>query len=211
MFYQMGRTATLIFSLLVNFSLKQLWIFKNVMQVIVLLRILKQLPANLSSMLEALNDAVYFKLHYIIGVKVFCEYFAADEIEFTEVKSQYMQDWGIEDNSFFWSLGIFAIFFIVLVLLLSIYLLFKLYHFVSKRGTVGKSLTDYLHKKLFYSAICRYIIESYLKVVYNTVIFLTLDAGFTSGFQSTNTVVLYMILVFFLIWPFMTALFLKIN
>ena len=65
--YQMGSTATLIFGLLVNFSLKQLWIFKNVMQVVVLLRILKQLPANLSSMLEALNDAVYFKLHYIIG------------------------------------------------------------------------------------------------------------------------------------------------
>ena len=39
--YQMGSTATLIFSFLVNFSLKQLWIFKNVMQVIVLLRILK--------------------------------------------------------------------------------------------------------------------------------------------------------------------------
>ena len=138
----MGSTATLIFSLLVNFSLKQLWIFKNVMQVIVLLRILKQLPANLSSMLETLNDAVYFKLHYITGEKIFRKYFAADEIEFAKVKSQYMNDWGIEDNSYFWSLGIFAILLIVLVLLLSIYLLLKLYHFVNKRGTVGKTLTE---------------------------------------------------------------------
>ena len=207
----MGSTATLIFSFLVNFSLKQLWIFKNVMQVIVLLRILKQLPANLSSMLEALNDAVYFKLHYVFGEKIFRAYFVADEIEFVEVKSQYMNDWGIEDNSFFWSLGIFAIFFIALVLLLSIYLLLKLYHFVSKRGTVGKTLTEYLHKKLFYSAICRYIIESYLKVVYNTVIFLALDVSFSSKFEATNTVILHLILSFFIIWPFMAALFLKIN
>ena len=162
-------------------------------------------------MLEALNDAVYFKLHYIIGEKVFREYFAADETEFVEVKSQYMNDWGIEDNSFFWSLGIFAIFFIVLLLLLSIYILLKLFQFVSKRGTVGKTLTEYLHKKLFYSAICRYIIESYLKVVYNTVIFLALDVSFSSKFEATNTVILHLILSFFIIWPFMAALFLKIN
>ena len=117
--------------------------------------------------------------------------------------------WGIEDASYFWSLGIFAIVFIVLILLLLTYLLIKLYHYVSKKGTVGKAFAEYLHKKLFYSAICRFIIESYLRVVYNTIIFLALDAGFATKLQTTNTIALCLILGFYLIWPFMVACFLK--
>ena len=185
----MGSTAALIFSLFVNFSLKQLWIFKNILQVIVLLRILKQLPANLKSMLDALNDAVYFKIHYIIGEHLFRDFLPTEETEYTGVKSQYMIKWGIEDESYFWSLGIFAIFFIVLVLLLLIYVFLKIYHSISrknrkkkKKGSIGQTVAEYLHKKLFYSAICRYLIESYLKIVYNTVIFLAIEAGFSSKF-----------------------------
>ena len=39
--YQVGSTTTIITGLFVNFSLKQLWIQKNVMQVIVQLKVFK--------------------------------------------------------------------------------------------------------------------------------------------------------------------------
>ena len=182
----MGSTAALIFSLFVNFSLKQLWIFKNILQVIVLLRVLKQIPANLKSLLEALNDAVYFKIHYVIGAHLFRDYLPTEETEYTGIERQYMTKWGIEDKSYFWSLGIFAIFFIILVLLLLIYVCLKAYQSfrekTRKRKGFVKAVSDYLHKKLFYSAICRYLIESYLKIVYNTLIFLTVEAGFSSKY-----------------------------
>ena len=47
--YQMSSTAMFSLALFINFSLKPLWIFKNVMQVVSYCRILRQIPANLKS------------------------------------------------------------------------------------------------------------------------------------------------------------------
>ena len=127
MVYQVGSTTTIITGLFVNFSLKQLWIQKNVMQVIVQLKVFKQLPANLASLLEALNDAVYFKFTYFVGEKLIRDHFATEDFEFQQVQKEYMTRWGVEDTSWFWSLGIFAVLLIVLVLLLMIYFLLKLW------------------------------------------------------------------------------------
>ena len=76
--YQLSSTATFIFALLVNFSMKPLWIFKNIMQVIVHCRIFKQLPANLASGLEALNFAVELKPHFLAAEKILRRYVDED-------------------------------------------------------------------------------------------------------------------------------------
>ena len=119
-----------------------------------------------------------------------------------------MTRWGVEDTSWFWSLGIFAVLLIVLVLLLMIYLLLKLWQYVSKRGSIGKAVAEYIEKKLFFSAICRYIIESYLKIVYNTLIFLAFNAKIISKYQNITEIGLSIILGLLLLWPLLIAFFL---
>ena len=181
------------------------------MQVIVQLKVFKQLPANLASLLEALNDAVYLKFTYFVGRKIIRDHFAADQIEFQQVQKEYMTRWGVEDTSWFWSLGIFAVFLFVLVLLLMLYLLLKLWQYVSKRGSVGKAVAEYFEKKLFFSAICRYIIESYLKIVYNTLIFLAFNAGVSSKYQRIQAIGLSIIFGLLLLWPLLIVFFLTSN
>ena len=116
-----------------------------------------------------------------------------------------MTRWGVEDTSWFWSLGIFAVFLVVLILLLMLYLLLKLWQYVSKRGSVGKAVAEYFEKKLFFSAICRYIIESYLKIVYNTLIFLAFNARITSKYQRIQAIGLSVIFGLLLLWPVLIA------
>ena len=122
-----------------------------------------------------------------------------------------MENWGIEDASYFWSLGIFAIFFVILIFLILIYLLLKLYHYLNKNSKTGKIVTDYLEKKLFYNAICRYMIESYMKLAHNTLIFLALQASLTSNLMIMQTIGLTFVLSILLIWPLFVALFLYAN
>ena len=121
-----------------------------------------------------------------------------------------MTRWGIEDTSWFWSLGIFAVLLVVLFLLLMIYLLLKLWQYVSKKGSVGKAVAEYFEKKLFFSAICRYIIESYLKIVYNTLIFLVFNARISSNYQRIQAIGLSIIFGLLLFWPLLIALFLTL-
>lgn len=153
--------------------MKPLWIFKNVMQVIVHCRILRQLPANLGTTLDALNYAVYLKPHYLLAEEILRKYFM-DDIEIDEVQSKIMKEWGIEDESYFWSLGIFAVLGILMLFLVFIYLSLRLYHYLSKTSKFGKEIMQYLDKKLFFGAICRYMIEAYLKISHNTLLFLAL-------------------------------------
>ena len=55
------------------------------MQVIVQLKVFKQLPANLASLLEALNDAVYLKFTYFVGRKLIRDHFAEEDFELQQV------------------------------------------------------------------------------------------------------------------------------
>ena len=90
--YQLSSTTTLLIALFINFSMKPLWIFKNVMQVIVHCRILRQLPANLGTTLDALNYAVYLKPHYLLAEEILRKYFM-DDIEIDEVQSKIMKEY----------------------------------------------------------------------------------------------------------------------
>ena len=94
-----------------------------------------------------------------------------------------MTQWGIEDESYFWSLGIFAVFLILLIALSVVYGLLKLLMRVSKKNKAAKWVTDYLDKKLFFNGICRFMIESYLTTVHNTLVFLAFSASFASSYE----------------------------
>ena len=79
-----------------------------------------------------------------------------------------MRRFDIEDENLFWSFGIFALVFIMLLILFALYFLFR---FLRKKVEAFHYVEDYLMKKLFFSSIIRYMIESYLKVLHNSIFF----------------------------------------
>ena len=105
--------------------------------------------------------------------------YVKEDFGLDQTKSLVMKKWGIEDESYFWSLGIFAVFLILLIALTIVYGLLRLLQHVSKKSKSAKWVTDYLDKKLFFNGICRFMIESYMTTVHNTLIFLVFSASFT--------------------------------
>ena len=114
-----------------------------------------------------------------------------------------MRRFDIEDENLFWSFGIFALVFIVLLFLFVLYILFR---FLRKKIEALHYVEDYLMKKLFFSAIIRYMIESYLKVFHNSLFFFYLTRSTTFG---TGQVVFSIALIaVFSIWPLFVYIFL---
>ena len=116
------------------------------------MRIISNNPANLQLILVSINDAITYR-HILKPL------FEFGETKFENAKQTVAQENleknGIENQSLFWSLGIFAVVFIFLVILFALYFLI-LY---LRKKIPGLSLVEkYLKKKLFYNGIIRYMI-----------------------------------------------------
>ena len=175
------------------------------MQIVVLWRIFKQLPANLANFLKALNEAVYLKVPFLIFQALSRKFFA-DELTIEKMKAEVMASWGIEDSNYFWSLGIlFAIFLLILMLIL-LWLFVKIINRLRKCGKTAEKVADWLDKKLFFGALSRYLIESYLKLVFTTLVFLTADADLSA--KSPLHIGLSILFAILLLLPFIISGFL---
>ena len=116
---------------------------------------------------------------------------------------------GIENQSLFWSLGIFAVVLILLGLLFAFYYL-VLY---LRRKIPGLSVVEkYLKKKLFHNGIIRYMIQSNLKLAHTAAFFLAIKGiSFQSKFNAVNSILNIIILVVLFIWPVFLFSFLMLN
>lgn len=114
-----------------------------------------------------------------------------------------MERWGIKNENLFWSFGIFALVFIILLLAYAIY---TLVYFLRKRFKKLKVVEDYLKKKLFFSASIRYMIEASLRLTHNSIFFLYLKGSFETKEDKLQTILNILLLVLIVLWPiFMTA------
>ena len=94
------------------------------MQIIVLLGIFRELPANLSYTLDVLNEAIYLKIPFL-----FCKWLLgklfADEFMVDQMKAEIMTVWGLEDSNYFLSLGILFVAFLLILFLTLLWALIK--------------------------------------------------------------------------------------
>ena len=94
----------------------------------------------------------------------------------------------------------------VFLLLLVLIALYFLVRFLRKRFDWFHYIEDYLMKKLFFSAIIRYMIESYLKVFHNSIFYFIVTQK-TSDHKMQIALSVFLIAVF-LIWPLFLWVFL---
>ena len=94
------------------------------MQIIVLLGIFRELPANLSYTLDVLNEAIYLKIPFL-----FCKWLLgklfAEELMVDQMKAEIMTVWGLEDSNYFLSLGILFVAFLLILFLTLLWALIK--------------------------------------------------------------------------------------
>ena len=200
--YTSCGSLTLVATFFLGITLKPLWNFKNAMQIVAYLRHLAYMPANVNTWLISLNDAVTFK-----PVK---DYFIEEHLPLTDdpvekLHQERLSRWGIESESLFWSLGIFAIVFILLFIAFALY---GLIYLLRKKFKEFKVVDYYFKKKLFFSSILRYMIESYLKVTHNSIFFLYLNGNFGDSESKNMFAFNITLIVIFVLWPFILYVFL---
>ena len=116
-----------------------------------------------------------------------------------------MARWDIESESLFWSFGIFALVFIGLIIVFTLYGLVSL---LRRKVKEMKEVEEYIERKLFFSSILRYMIESYLKITHNSIFFLYLNGRLDSEDNRIQLGVNIAIIAIFVLWPFLIYVFL---
>ena len=106
------------------------------------------------------------------------------------------------------SLGIFAIFFGLLLFALLFWFVLKM---LKVRVGCCATVRNVLKAKLFYSVWIRYMIESNLKITHNALFFLAMGASFSSAEDIVATVSRIILLVIICIWPIFAAIFLCVK
>ena len=94
------------------------------MQIIALLGIFRELPANLSYTLDVLNEAVYLKIPFLLCKWLLRKLFP-DEFMVDQIKAEIMSVWGLEDSNYFLSLGILFVAFLLILFLTLLWALIK--------------------------------------------------------------------------------------
>ena len=101
-------------------------------------------------------------------------------------------------KSLFWSLGIFAVIFIILCLLFALY--FLIHHF-RKKYSVLKYAEIFLLKKLFFGSPIRFMFVGYLKIAHNSIFFLFLQSSSETGRDKAQLVLNIFLVVFIVLLP----------
>ena len=111
---QTAGIGNLVISLALTVSLKAMWNLQNVFQIVSYLRIISNNPANLQLILVSIYDSITLR-------PIMQPMLQYGQNKFETAKEQVAQDnlekIGIENQSLFWSLGIFAVVLILLGLL----------------------------------------------------------------------------------------------
>ena len=108
----------------------------------------------------------------------------------------------------FWSLGIYALVCIILVMLLILYYLIS---YLMRRFRWLKIVERYLRRKLFYSSAIRFMVESNLKITHNSIFYLLMLGSFKSAKETISTIFTLAFLAVIILWPAFLTVFLLYN
>ena len=115
----------------------------------------------------------------------------------------YLKRWDIEGDSLLRAFGIFTVFFAVILGLILIYWLTVCLK--NKCWKEMKHVHSYLHRKLFFSSLIRYMIQANLLMTHNAVFYLFVSDKFDSKITTFSYIA---ILVLVSVWPIFLIAFL---
>jgi len=179
----------------------------NVMQVVAYIRLYAAWSANVDIILVNLHKAI--TLEPLVNLIVNA---GKDQFEFATdlISDENLRKSGIEDPNFFKSLGIFVFALFVLLFLSLLYLLLRVMKRCVKKYKLVSDLKDLLETKLFYNSFIRYLLQSNLKILHNSVTFLVFTGGFASFGTGALTIGQGLVCLGLLIWPiYMTVYLIK--
>ena len=162
-------------------------------------------PANLALIFDSVYNAVTLR-----PVKEIVFNFGVDKYDLAKEKTDNkLEILDIKKDSIFWSLGIFAIFLIGIIL---VTLLYYAIRFLKRRVKKFNDVEIYLRKKLFFRVWIRYLIQSSLKLCYACFTFLIyVGLKFDTWANRANSALNIAILVVLIVWPFFLTFFLLEN
>ena len=105
------------------------------------------------------------------------------------------------DPSLIKTLGVFGLVFIILLICVGIYFLLKWMKSLMPTNSKINSVMTFLHKKLFYSSILRYMIISNHKLTYTAFGFFVSSLAFTTLTQKGMTIGCAFVLLFLIVYP----------
>ena len=183
-----------------------MWSLLNVMQVVAYLRNIENNPANLQMLLTSLDNAITLE-----QVKSAVKDLGKDKFEVarTKVTNEEFRKSGVDDNTLFWSLGLFALAFVVLSLMFGLYYLVKT---LNKRCKHFETIESKLKNKLFFSSAIRYMITGNLELTHTAIFYIAITGlQFDSRSNSIQTVINILIIVLIIVWPIFLSIFLTVN
>ena len=138
-------TGNLILSIALSISLKQLWNLLNVIQVLAISREFTNWPALVDEIIKYITDSIY-----LTRVKDLIFSYTQSEFELAKTVT------GIESEKVFYSLGLFILVFVAMLLSFLLYLIIC-------RFSCCARLKSMIKRRLCYRVPIRFVIVGYLK------------------------------------------------
>eukprot|EP00347_Sterkiella_histriomuscorum_P006656 403351936 len=203
-------TSNIALSIILGFSLKNLWMLMNTLQIIVNIPLLSlNLPQNIVILCKQLIDIANLNLlpkEYVNKLLSFMFIQTGDQIEDTSTNLKQM-DIFQKDSEFSSSIqNNIGTLFVVLIMLLLASAVALILHLLNKKFQFLKKVYDWLKVKLFYNSFLRSIMKGYL----NYIITFTLSLKYSSG-GVPEQIVSVVALIFLISLPFTTKQFLSNN
>ena len=185
-------------------SLKSLWNFLNVIQVLVYLRYFATWSGTMNFIFDQMNNAVTLKP--ITDPILELGQFKFAKVNDT-VTDEGLKNFGIEDNNVLKNLGLFGL--VMAVMLLGI-LACAILRMMSKSGNKHiQMVMEKIERKLFYNGLYRYLIISNLKLIVTLFGFLIATWSFETYTLGIATGALMIGMIAILAWPVFIIFFLE--
>ena len=198
--------SQIVLSVAMAASLKAMWNLVNVMQVVTYLKNIPNNPANVEMILKTIHNAITLEHLRDMAYEWQMDSF---ERASQRVSNEELNSVGITNVSLFWSLGSFALAFVLLLILFGIYYLAK---FLRKTFPKLKYVEDKIREKLFYNGFIRYMITANLKLTHTSLFFLAITGtSFDSASDAISSISKVFILVLIVVWNVFITCFIFFN
>ena len=193
--------------------MKAMWNLMHVMQVLAYMLYLLEWPANTKMMLEAIKEAttlVSLSSAFYKTIDLVDEDNEDEDLSNSEVAANQTQEKA--EKNVLLSIGVFGVSFAVILILVMVYLVSS--KLISKTGKCRScciKFEQWLKDKLNYSLWIRLVIESFLMVTHAAIFYLFIFGSVDQDSESMTvfgTVFWILVLVFFAIFPILSAAFL---
>ena len=191
---------TVVVTLLISISLKSVWIFLNMMQVVAYVRLYSNWPANTQAFLDQLQLAISMDAFYD---RLFD--FGEDQYDLGAGYAEHPElvKAGVRHPHLYRNMGIYTL---VLGLLLTLSFLYCICKLAALCCPKVKKLESKLRKILHFSAWIRFMIEIYLKLAHNLIVYIVIMGSFGKDEAGIETYLLLLISMLLALWPIMIAI-----